>query len=88
MGASILDCGAASRHTDVMPADETATYRGVKWPAFNPDGDDPLQILIPPHRIQWARRMGIGAIQELARSVRRVLLTPESLFCRFKERLR
>jgi hypothetical protein len=44
------------------------------------DLESAIRVLIPTHRLQWAARMGDGAVRELAESIPQVLAEPTHLY--------
>ncbi len=60
-------------------ADETT--RRFTLEAISPDQNSMIDVLVPLHRLQWAKRMGLGAIHEINTSVRHVLRYPDAIFC-------
>lgn len=54
--------------------------RRLMFNAINPADGKLVDVLIPAHRLQWAARMGKGAVLELDRCVREVLARPGAVF--------
>lgn len=48
--------------------------------AVDPSSGKTLEVLYPTHRLQWAKNMGVGAIKEVAESVRYVLTQPTAVY--------
>jgi len=61
-------------------AQRSDTHRGLVVPAVCPDKGGLIEALIPHHRINFVRRLGVGAIRELGSSVPEVLKSPAAVW--------
>lgn len=59
---------------------ESEAHKGKTVPAIDPVTGSRCEVLIPHRRIQWAHRLGKGAILELGLCVSEVLLRPRAVF--------